>query len=97
MKNVTDDWTRLAGACVNCRDELRGILPRLDQAIRDGTVSTEQLEEFRRLVAHHAEALKAALKSPATPRSRRNALSSLSAPLWHIAEAAGDATVEVRS
>jgi hypothetical protein len=96
MKNLTN-WARLAAAACDARDELRAVLPRLDRSILDGTVSTEQLAEFRRLAAHHAEQLRRALKAPAKPRSRRNALSSRAEPLWRVAETADDERVEVRT
>ena len=50
------------------RDELRAILPRLDQAIASGDLSI--LAELRALAARHAENLKAALKAPSGPRNR---------------------------
>ncbi len=82
MKRVNARWERLAGAALVARDELRAVLPRLDQAITAGA-DVALLEDLRRLAARHAESLKAALKAPErSRRASRNDAAWRNGPLW---------------
>ncbi len=87
MKNL-DSWPRLAGAAADARDELRAIVPRLEQAIAEGAVSREFLVQLRGLAVRHTESLKAALKAPQGSRTRRRMPDSWrSGGLWAALEA----------
>ena len=87
MKNPST-WPRLAGACMDARDDLRMLIPRLDAAIAAGVVSTEFLHQLRALAVRHAESLKMALKAPAGARQGpRSADSWRSGGLWAVLEA----------
>jgi hypothetical protein len=64
MKNL-DDWTRLARAAPDARDDLRSLVPALDRAIGEKNPTIPLLETARDVAIHHAEALRLALKPPA--------------------------------
>jgi hypothetical protein len=87
MKNPSA-WPRLAAAAADARDELRLLVPRLDQAIASGGDATELLRDIRVLAVRHSEGLKAALKSPAgTRQSPRKYDSWRFGSLWDVPEA----------
>jgi len=56
-KNLNAGWARLAGAALDCRNELRLLLPRLDAAIAAGQLDTTFLRELRDMAARHAESI----------------------------------------
>lgn len=90
MKNL-GEWSRLALAATNARDDLRGVLPLLDQAIAAG-VSTELLQTLRAIAVRHADGLRLALKAPDRPRSARSARDDAawrSGGLWSVADKIG--------
>jgi hypothetical protein len=65
MKNLTD-WARLANAASDARDDLRNLIPVLDQAIAGKTSSVSLLVRIRQLAIRNTEALRLALKHPAS-------------------------------
>jgi hypothetical protein len=66
MKNLAD-WARLANAASDARDDLRNLIPILDQIIASKAPSVALLVRIRELATRHAEALRLALKHPAQP------------------------------
>jgi len=63
MKNLTD-WSRLASAASDARDDLRFLIPLLDRAIAERKSSAMLLVNVQALAIRNAEALRLALKRP---------------------------------
>jgi hypothetical protein len=56
MKNL-DNWSRLARAAADARDELRSLIPALDRAISENHADVRLLERVRDAAIRNAEAL----------------------------------------
>ncbi len=84
---------RLAIAAIQARNDLRSVLPRLDQAIAAGEFSHEAqtalLRQLQELARRNAEALRLALKHPEVRPARQNARSRAAEPLWGACPSVG--------
>lgn len=87
-KQPSDTWPRLPGAALAARDALRSLVLRIDAARAAGATDPNLTAFVRQLAAHHADALKAALKAPDRPRSQ-NRQNPRSEPLWGVSGAQG--------
>jgi hypothetical protein len=75
MKRAADaNWDRLAFAALNARDELRNLIPALDQEIRTHGDPRGILAHTRRLVCRHADGLRMALKHPTSHTREREGI-----------------------
>jgi hypothetical protein len=75
-----DTWPRLARACLDCRDELRSLIPVLDAAIAAGSVPRRMLVQIRAALARNAERLRVGLKHPETEPRQNSDSARMEAP-----------------
>ena len=88
MKNPAAGYDSLAIAALDCRDELRSFLPRLDAALAGCDDPRALLADVRALVARNADRLRMGLKRPAIQQPRPPVSNDL-APLWRTSGPGG--------
>jgi hypothetical protein len=66
-----DQWLRLAPATISARDDLRRLAADLTAAMSTGRIPRALILRARDTAAHHADALRVALKHPGSEAPRR--------------------------
>lgn len=90
FKKKFQTWDRLAHAAIQARDDLRGVLPKLERAIADSERGPEAqailLSQVRDIARRNADGLRLALKHSKGRPARQDARSRAAEPLWGVAE-----------